>query len=203
MLKFLLDQGFPKPMLKVDALDRKVGYIHLRDFDTRLSRSSTPDWMVVLAAEAGGFAGIVTRDRSQLNEPETMIALERTRLSVVTWSKGIEDPVREWGMLLAYMPQVTKRIESEGPHIFTLPNPRLDPKHMQKRHDAAARVANMRNLRYRNMQSEAIGLMKRHLSVAMRDDLVGPLDKPVKVLPKSPVEAERKESDPRPTLLDE
>ena len=208
MFRFLLDQGFPKPVLRVEDLDKRVAYIHLRDFDAQLSAVSTPDWMVVLSAEAAAFTGIVTRDRSQLNEPETMIALERTSLSVITWSKGIEDPVREWGMLMAYMPQVLKRIGSDGARIITLPNPHIDASHhLQRKHDAARRVADLRKVHYTVMRDEALILMHSHLRGRDRGDLAGPLDRGIvsdqsASVEQPPVNQDRPPTT-TPTLLEE
>jgi hypothetical protein len=55
-----------------------------------------------------------------------MYALSRLPgLTVVTWRKGIEDPVREWGQLLAYLPQVKQRCLEAGGRAILLPAPSL------------------------------------------------------------------------------
>lgn len=47
------------------------------------------------------------------------------RLSIVTWRKGIDDPVREWGQLLAYLPDVKRRCLESGGRAIVLPTPSL------------------------------------------------------------------------------
>lgn len=176
--RFLLDQGFPKPPFDVTQWDKNVAFVHLSDHDRTLSNTSTPDWMVVLAADTGGFTGLITRDRSELNEPETLIALEATDISIVTWTKGTGDTVLEWGMLLAYMPQILKRIEQHDHQIFSLPSPRLGKDNVQKKADASSRVARNLKVPYRTMRKDATDLMKRQLASLNRLDLVTPLDRP-------------------------
>src|SRR3954451_1216778 len=96
-LRFLLDQQFPKPPFDVHALDRSVTYEHLFDHAPRYSKQSTPDWMLHLIAAKAGFDGVVTLDRSQLDEEAELVALAIAGVSVVTWSKGDEDPIVLWG----------------------------------------------------------------------------------------------------------
>ena len=100
-LRFLLDQGFPQPKLAVAELQANVEFEHLSDHAPELSNASTPDWMVYLAAEAGGFDGVVTQDFRQVAQQEELIALTRLNLSVITWKEGISDSVTAWAMLVA------------------------------------------------------------------------------------------------------
>ena len=68
----------------------------------------------------------MVRDRSQLDQLAEMYVLSRLQtLTVVTWRKGIEDPVREWGQLLAYLPQVKQRCLEAGGRAILLPAPTL------------------------------------------------------------------------------
>ena len=124
--RFLLDQNFPKPKLDVHALDANVTYQHVDTFAPELVAVSTPDWIIYLAAEKGGFDGIVTRDAAQTQQVEELVALSKTHLTVVTWRSRVEDPVTEWGQLLAYMPQVLKQMVTPAPRIVVLPAPRLE-----------------------------------------------------------------------------
>ena len=48
-------------------------------------------------------------------------ALTRTSLSIVTWRRSIEDPVREWGQLLAYLPEIRRMLAEHGPSVVFLP----------------------------------------------------------------------------------
>lgn len=129
VLRFLLDQQFPKAPFEVQELDRSVAYEHLSDYVPQFSRTSTPDWMLHLIAAEGGFDGVVTIDAAQLTEETELMALALSGVSVVTWKGGEEDPVVLWGQLLAYMPQVAKELRMTSPIVVILPNPRL------QRHD--------------------------------------------------------------------
>lgn len=53
--------------------------------------------MLHLVAAEGGFDGVVTMDRSQLEEEAELVALASSRISVVTWDGGDEDPIVLWG----------------------------------------------------------------------------------------------------------
>ena len=125
--RILLDQGFPKPThFVIGALDRSVTITHLSDFAPALSVASTPDWFVYCAAAEAGFGALVVRDRSQLEQLAEMYVLSRLRhLTIVTWRKGIDDPVREWGQLLAYLPDIKKRCGEGGGRAILLPSPNL------------------------------------------------------------------------------
>lgn len=125
--RLLLDQGFPKPTtFVVAALDRSVSVEHFSDFAPELAARSTPDWYVYCVAAEAGFDALVVRDRSQLDQLAEMYVLSRLReLSIVTWRKSIEDPVREWGQLLAYLPQIKQRCREAGGRAVLLPTPVL------------------------------------------------------------------------------
>lgn len=123
----LLDQGFPKPTaFAISELDQSVRVEHLSDFAPELAERSTPDWYVYCAAAEAGFNALVVRDRSQLDQLAEMYVLSRLRtLTIVTWRKGIDDPIREWGQLLAYLPQVKARCLEAGGRVILLPAPSL------------------------------------------------------------------------------
>ena len=125
--RILLDQGFPTPTgFVVAALDQSVTVAHLSDFAPHLAAASTPDWYVYCAAAEGGFNALVVRDRSQLDQLAEMYLLSRlSKLSIVTWRKGIDDPVREWGQQLAYLPDVKRRCIEGGGRAILLPTPSL------------------------------------------------------------------------------
>lgn len=125
--RLLLDQGFPKPTgFAISELDRSVEVVHLSEFDPSLAQNSTPDWFLYCRAAEAGFQAFVARDKAQLEQLAEMYVLSRLKsLTVVTWRKGIDDPVREWGQLLAYLPQVRKRVAEAGGRALILPNPTL------------------------------------------------------------------------------
>ena len=70
--------------------------VHLIDFDSTLSKASTPDWFLYLRAAEARFDAMVTRDRNQLGLPEEMWVLTRVRLTLITFRQPIEDPIVEW-----------------------------------------------------------------------------------------------------------
>jgi hypothetical protein len=132
-VRLLLDEGFPSPPgFSPASVDATVDVVALREFDASLTGSSTPDWYLYLRAHEAGFDALVTRDWHQSEQVEELWALSRTTLSVVTWRRPIEDPVREWGQLLAYLPEVRRMIADNGPSIVFLPSPRLDRKSLEK-----------------------------------------------------------------------
>lgn len=132
-MRLLLDEGFPSPPgFRPETVDATVEVVALRRFDASLAGASTPDWYIYLRAQEAGFDALVTRDWHQSEQIEELWALSRTDLSIVTWKRPIEDPVREWGQLLAYLPEVRRMITENGPSIVFLPSPRLDRKNLGK-----------------------------------------------------------------------
>ena len=100
---------------------------HLNDVAPELSRRSTPDWYVYCFAAHRGFDALVVRDRSQLSQMTEMYVLSRLQeLTVVTWRKVVDDPVREWGQLLAYLPQIKSSCRARGGRAILLPAPTLN-----------------------------------------------------------------------------
>ncbi|MGH9280498.1 MAG: hypothetical protein ACRD12_20695 [Acidimicrobiales bacterium] len=82
--------------------------------------------MLYCVAAQAGFDALVARDRSQLDQLVEMVTLSRlTRFTVITWRRPIEDPVREWGQLLAYLPELKKRLRQARPAAILLPDPKL------------------------------------------------------------------------------
>lgn len=132
-MRLLLDEGFPSPPgFRPDMVDATVEVIALRAFDRSLTCAAVPDWYLYLRAHEAGFDALVTRDWHQSEQIEELWTLSRTALSVVTWRRPVEDPVREWGQLLAYLPDVRRMVDESGPSIIFLPSPRLDRKNLAK-----------------------------------------------------------------------
>jgi hypothetical protein len=171
--RVLLDQGFPVPPgFEPTDLDRKVEYTSLFEYDRRLAKVSTPDWMVILAAAHGGFNAFVANDRNLRSEVLNLVALACTELSLVTWAVGIEDQVTAWAQLVVYMPKIHQRVIDEGPRIFLLPNVRLTRgDHIQSAVDEAHRQARGAGRSYREVRTEALDEMRIELGRRKRADL--------------------------------
>ena len=141
-LRLLLDQGFPSPPgFTVRAIDHTVEAVSLYDFDSSLAENSTPDWAIYCIAARAGFDALVTRDQSQLRQSVEMFVLSRLRsFTVITWRNAIEDPVREWGQLLAYLPEVKKLFKRQDgakrPNALLLPAPTLGENNLLRAADA-------------------------------------------------------------------
>ena len=144
----LLDQGFPKPTaFAISELDRSVNVVHFSDQFPDLAARSTPDWYVYCVTAEAGFNALVVRDRSQLDQLAEMYVLSRLRaLSIVTWRKGVDDPIREWGQLLAYLPQIRQRSLEAGGRAIQLPVPSLDNRSLYKPGDTIGIEASQRGV---------------------------------------------------------
>lgn len=162
--RWLLDQNFPKPRFDADQLDALVEYVHLYDFNPSFSRTSTPDWLLHLAADDAGLDGVVTTDPSQLDQDEEAIALMATRLTVVTWTRRIDDPVVLWGSLTSFMPEVLKRVDQQGPCLVTLPVPRISPARVEKTAGVGGRVAASRGTSVPELRAEVVPDMRAELA---------------------------------------
>jgi hypothetical protein len=168
--RLLLDQGFPKPRgFAVQAVDRTVEVVHLHDLDPQLSMQSTPDWMLYCIAVQAGFDALVARDRRQLDEVLEMYVLSRLRsFAVITWRKAIEDPIREWGQLLAYLPEIKKFLKQPGARAILLPAPTLQSQNVHDPMDTLGAEAAQRGLSLQQIRTEA--LAEIHDSLQTRGD---------------------------------
>lgn len=171
--RFLLDQNFPPPPVVPSDIDATVDYVPLIDFDARLAEKQTPDWLIILsAAAAGGFDGLVTRDAAQLEQAEEILAAMRTDLSIVTWRKQIDDPIEIWGHLIAYMPHIQRRIDQDGPRLFVLPKPSLQKQNVLKASGELGRLASEQKRSMPEVRDEALSFMVEELEQRGRTDLV-------------------------------
>lgn len=175
--RWLLDQNFPKPRFDADQLDATVEYVHLHDHNPLFSRASTPDWLLHLDAEHNGFEGVVTTDPSQLDQDEEAVALTATRLSLVTWTSRINDPVVLWGSLIAFMPEVLRRIDRHGPSLIRLPPPRIAADRVEKTAGIGGRVASDRRTSLPELRAEVLPDMHAELADRGLDHLREYLDR--------------------------
>lgn len=169
--RLLLDQGFPKPPgFAVQAVDRTVEVVHLHDFAPELSKDSTPDWMLYCLAVQGGFDALVARDRRQLDQLVEMYVLSRLRyFTVITWRKAIEDPIREWGQLLAYLPEIKKYLKQPAPRAILLPAPTLQAQNVHDPMTTLGTRAAERGLSLEQTRREATAEIRYWLEMSGSD----------------------------------
>lgn len=172
-MKLLLDQNFPSPIVDLSSVDATVDVVSLDSFDRRLTRPRTPDWLIYLRAVEGGFDAVVTRDTSQLDEAEEMVALDDSGMNVITWRHAVEDPIQEWGQLLAYLPLVKRRLEGQRSTILLLPRPSLSQDQILRAHARAGEIAAGMNVAFAELRAEARSTMKTELSSRKLDRLSG------------------------------
>jgi hypothetical protein len=147
-LKLLLDQGFPNPVgFDVGSVDSSLDVIHLSAYDRSLSENSTPDWMLYWIAHHDGFDAFVTRDLAQRTQLVEMYVLSRLGgFSIISWTRAIEDPVTEWGQLIAYLPEIRKKFENDASrgksgNVILLPRPTLTAHNLMNANDLFGELA--------------------------------------------------------------
>lgn len=164
-LRFLLDQNFPEVgLLDPHQVDKSVEYIHIRTWNPALI-VNTPDWLIYFEAELAGFTGLVTKDWRQSVQTEEAFALTQTKLAIITWRDPPSDPIVEWAMLIAYMPEIKKVLAGrQVPPVIFLPSPRLDDRRLQKREEALGRSAKDRGISTAQATREAKASILEHLA---------------------------------------
>jgi hypothetical protein len=176
--KFLLDQNFPNAPFDAHVLDRTVTYVHFSHHAPEFAEVSTPDWMVYLIAADGGFDGVVTSDKSQLDQDTELIGLIVSGVNLITWDGRQLDPVTLWGQLIAYMPQVLRALEPDRPSVVTLPNPRLQRKSGVESPGNIARSRKVRDkLSFDERRSRALAVMRSELEAQGREEWLPLLDR--------------------------
>jgi hypothetical protein len=171
--RFLLDQNFPSAVFGLEELDESVEFVHLARFAPELAKESTPDWMICLAAAQAGFDGVVTRDLDQIRDSDTLIALAATNLCVITWATPIEDPVTEWAQLVAYLPEIKKRLAEDSSRILLLPAPRLlRTDQFRVARSMLQEYASLGKTSVSELRAEALPRMRNQLRNRHRDDLL-------------------------------
>lgn len=157
-IRLLLDQGFPKPpRFNLEDVDSSIEAVHLYDFDRSLSENSTPDWYLYCRAAEAGLDALVTRDFSQAGQELEMYVLTRLQSFVVlAWRKRMDDPVREWGQLLAYLPEIKKRLaQPKPPRVVFLPDPSLTEKNFRDPVQTLGEAASDRGISVDQVRREA------------------------------------------------
>ncbi|MEQ1701236.1 MAG: hypothetical protein ABMA25_14070 [Ilumatobacteraceae bacterium] len=160
-IRLLLDQGFPKPPgFDPKSVYPSLDWVHLYDWRRDLSETSTPDWVLYCEAAADGFTAIVTRDFTQAEQAEEMVALSHLRdFHVIAWRERMDDPIAEWGQLLAYLPKLSKYIAQQDSKVILLPVPTLSTKNIENPKTHIATIADGRGQSIRQVRHEALASM--------------------------------------------
>lgn len=94
------------------------------------------------------------------------------RFVVIAWRKRMDDPVREWGQLLAYLPEIKKRLgQPRPPKVVFLPDPSLTEKNFRDPVQTLGEAASDRGISVHQVRHEA------RQEVAEWLDLRGELDR--------------------------
>ena len=163
-IRLLLDQGFPKPPgFDPSQVDRNLEWVHLYDWNPGLSERSTPDWVLYCEAAFGGFNAVVTRDFTQAEQAEEMVCLSRLHdFHVISWKQRMDDPISEWGQLLAYIPSIRRYIGEHDSRVIFLPVPTLaNDRNVHQPKDFIGRIATSRG--------QSVQQVRREANDAMRD----------------------------------
>ena len=120
--RFLLDEHMmPIPGLPLDIFGFEV--VPLRQHDSSLVSTGTPDWMIYLAAKAGGFTGVITHETAQLSQDLEARAFYLTDITLIGFRKGVSDEITKWGLIMAYGPRIVKALDRGDRGLFLLPAP--------------------------------------------------------------------------------
>lgn len=172
-LRLLLDQNFPRPPgFDLASVDATVEAVRVYDHDRTLTEAGTPDWLIYLRAVEDGFDALVTRDWHQMDQPEELWVLSNLRLTVVSWRRPFSDPVAEWGHLLAYLPQLKRRIERRQPRVLLLPPPQLNSSNEVNPRQALGEYANRQQRSFQEVRSEAETIIQSYLEMTNRRHLL-------------------------------
>lgn len=171
-LRLLLDQNFPRPPgFDLAFVDATVEAVHVYDHDRTLTEAGTPDWLIYLRAAEDRFHALVTRDWHQMDQPEELWVLSNLELTVVSWRKPFGDPVAEWGHLLAYLPQLKRRIERRQPRVLLLPPPQLGAGNEVNPREALGRYASEQQRAVQEIRGEAEAIVRSYLEMTGRTRL--------------------------------
>ncbi len=155
--------------MDLNVLDRRVSYTHVSSaFPALVTGVSSPDWLLYLAAARGGFDAFVTRDLRQFDQREEMVALWLSGLTLITWTKMMDDPVTEWGQLLAYGPQLRKALMAAGyqPTVFRLPVPRLAATESATARERIGRMSSDEHVSVPELRDQAVKGMRRFFKIS-------------------------------------
>ena len=120
--------------------------------------------MIYWRAAHAGFHALVARDRAQLDQTLEMYVLSQLpNFAVITWRKHVEDPIREWGQLLAYLPEIKRVLRHRGARAILLPAPTLQPGNLINPTDTIGTDATQRGISHGQARGEVRAELQRWL----------------------------------------
>lgn len=100
------------------------------------------------------------------------MALSHTDLCVITWAHPIEDAVTEWAQLMAYLPEIKKRLAEDRQRMILLPAHRLRGRqNFASATDLLRKQAPETATSYGELRQECLGEIRVMLRKRKRRDL--------------------------------
>lgn len=93
-------------------------------------------------------------------------------MNMNTWRLPVEDPIQEWGHLLAYMGLIRKRLDGREGMVIQLPRPSLNTSQIAPARNMLGQVASVRSTSFPEIRDNARDAMRAELSERSLTDLL-------------------------------
>lgn len=121
-----LDHNFPEPILRcVDPWIPEVDFWWVREIDPSLV--DVDDHVLLYELHDRGYSVVVTNNWRMENDARVLVALERTRMSLMTMKKAGDDAIFATGVLLRDLVPLLKADVPRG-QIFRASPSRVQPR---------------------------------------------------------------------------
>src|SRR5215208_2974560 len=113
---FALDHNFPDPIVAVlTEFQTDADLVRVDQIDERMP--DLDDWELLLALHhhTAPWDGLITTDKSMLNQGPEIAALIQTKLTLVVAVDAGHNPVKASGLLFAYLAGICQRTSPERP----------------------------------------------------------------------------------------
>jgi hypothetical protein len=136
-----LDHNFPEPILRcIDPWLPEIDFAWVRDIDPALEDADDHDLIYELRAR--DFGVMVTNNWKMENDPRVLVAVEQTRMSLLTLKKAGDDAIFATGVLLRDLVPLLKADIPRG-QIFRASPAKITPRRAR---DLIARFAEPRGV---------------------------------------------------------
>jgi hypothetical protein len=116
---FVLDHNFPVAAVTLPWPPNLLQVTALRDLDPRLTRGFQDFQIIQALDKRGDVHGLVTNDARILNLSPEMVALSRSRLTLVVTDGVGHDPLRALGLIMVYLQAIALKAVAQS-QIFVL-----------------------------------------------------------------------------------